>query len=94
MSQAYLKVAPCNVILSLSRKPEDALANTGRLYIAKNKFGPDKVILPCKINNSKGVFDVYDEHTEEGKVVNEQMKYGDELLKQRLSKVFQNMKEE
>lgn len=42
ISEAYNKVFPADLIITLSRKKEDKEANTGRLYIAKNRFGAER----------------------------------------------------
>ena len=43
-------------VLSLSRKVADKLAGTGRWHVIKNRFGPDGITLPSKMNTSNGQF--------------------------------------
>lgn len=90
---AYRKVAPANIILSLSRKLDDKLGDTGRLHIAKNKIGPDGVTLACKIQNEKGIFKVYDIETKESKQLTKEMENGNELVRKRLKNKFDEFME-
>lgn len=91
---AYRKVAPSNIILSLSRKLDDKLSDTGRLHIAKNKIGPDGITLACKIQNEKGIFKVYDTETKEGRELGQAMANGDKLVKERLRNKFNEFLED
>jgi replicative DNA helicase len=93
MAQAYAKVAPSNIILTLSRKIDDKLGNTGRMFIAKNKYGEDSITFPLKINHSKGIFDVMSSNTQEGKELTKKMSDGDALVKQRLKERFNQFKQ-
>jgi len=94
MAQAYAKVAPSNIILSLSRKIEDKLTGTGRLFVAKNKVGDDSIILPFSVDNSKGIMKIHTAETQEGKEITEQMKNGNESIKLRLRTKLEEFKKQ
>ena len=46
ISEAFSKCFVADFIFSLSRTNEDKVANTGRLFIAKNRNGPDGIVYP------------------------------------------------
>lgn len=58
VADAYAKCFRANFIATISRRPEDIQANTGRFFIGKNNLGRDKVVFPmymdtfgtCKID--------------------------------------------
>ena len=37
-------------IMSWSRKSKDKLNNTARCHVMKNRFGPDGITFPCKMD--------------------------------------------
>ena len=40
--------------MSVSRKVEDKIANTGRFHVIKNRFGVDGITFPASINTNTG----------------------------------------
>ena len=50
ISESYSKIMIADFVLSLSRKVTDKMAGTGRWHIIKNRFGPDGITLPSKMN--------------------------------------------
>jgi len=46
ISEAFSKCFVADFIFSLSRTIEDKTANTGRIFIAKNRNGPDGIVYP------------------------------------------------
>jgi replicative DNA helicase len=46
ISEAYSKVFPADFIMTLSRTKNDKVTNTGRIFVAKNRNGPDSLIFP------------------------------------------------
>ena len=46
ISEAFSKCFVADFIFSLSRTPQDKQANTGRVFIAKNRNGPDGLVFP------------------------------------------------
>lgn len=63
ISEAYSKATVCDLIITISRTPEDKMNNTGRLYIAKSRLGSDGIVLPFVLNTGANVrVDVLDSH--------------------------------
>ena len=84
ISESYSKVMIADFVLSLSRKVTDKIAGTGRWHIIKNRFGPDGLTLPSKMNMSNGQIHIYEETSVQGKDTNKQMQTGEELLRKSL----------
>lgn len=89
ISESYGKVMVADFVLSLSRKIQDKLAGTGRWHVIKNRFGPDGITLPSKMNTSNGQFNIYTDTSIGGKETQKQMDGGDELARQMLSRKYQ-----
>jgi hypothetical protein len=75
-------------VLSLSRKIEDKIAGTGRWHVIKNRFGPDGITFPSKMNMSNGQIDIYEESSVSGKDAQKQMDGGTEAMRKRLAKKY------
>lgn len=61
IAEAYSKATVCDLILTISRTPEDKMNGTGKLYIAKSRLGADGIVLPFKLNTKENIrVDVYD----------------------------------
>jgi len=58
MSEAFNKCFPADFIISISRTPEDKQANTGLMFVAKNRNGPDGFVLPMIIDTTKVYMEV------------------------------------
>jgi replicative DNA helicase len=84
ISESYSKVMIADFVLSLSRKLTDKIAGTGRWHIIKNRFGPDGITLPAKMNMSNGQINIYEETSVQGKDTNKQMQSGEDLLRKTL----------
>lgn len=55
IAESYAKATVCDLIITISRTPEDKMQNTGRLFIAKSRLGSDGIILPFIMNTGKNV---------------------------------------
>ena len=88
VAESYGKVMVADFILSLSRKVQDKLAGTGRWHVIKNRFGPDGITLPSKMNTSNGQFDIYTDTSIQGKDAKKQMENGNELARKMLAQKF------
>ena len=53
ISEAYSKCFVADFIFSVSRTIDDKNNDTGRLFVAKNRFGPDGIIYPAKMDLSR-----------------------------------------
>jgi len=67
IASSYGKVMVSDFLMSLSRKVEDKMSGTGRGHVIKNRFGPDGITLPCKINTNNGQFQFFEPQTAQGK---------------------------
>ena len=59
-------------IMSWSRKSKDKLNNTARAHIMKNRFGPDGITFPCKMDTNTGYIEVYDGTSPDGVIAQKQ----------------------
>jgi len=91
ISESYSKIMIADFVLSLSRKVTDKIAGTGRWHIIKNRFGPDGLTLPSKMNMSNGQIHIYEETSVEGKETKTSMQTGEELLKKSLSQKYKEI---
>jgi replicative DNA helicase len=92
IASSYGKVMVADFLMSLSRKVEDKMSGTGRGHVIKNRFGPDGVTLPCKINTNNGQFQFFEPQTSQGKETTKTMKTGENIMKQNLAQKFKDMK--
>lgn len=84
IASSFAKVMVADFIISLSRRVTDKIAGTGRFFIIKNRFGPDGLTLPSKINMSNGRMDIYEESSVQGKETKKDMDTGETLLRKSL----------
>lgn len=81
VADSYRKIMTGDAIFSLSRKTQDKIASTGRLYFIKNRFGPDGETFPIEFDTSTGTARVYDKDTPEGKAIMAKTKDAEEDIK-------------
>ena len=91
ISESYGKVMVADFVISLSRKVQDKLAGTGRWHVIKNRFGPDGITLPSKMNTSNGQIHIYADTSVQGKDAQKQMDNGEEYTRKMLSRKFQEI---
>jgi replicative DNA helicase len=91
IASSYGKVMVADFLMSLSRKVEDKLSGTGRGHVIKNRFGPDGITLPSKINTNNGQFQFFEPQTTQGKQTTQVMKTGEVLLKKNLAQKFRDL---
>ena len=92
ISEDYSKIMTADFVISLSRKIEDKLAGTGRWHVIKNRFGPDGITFPSKMNASNGMIEIYQENSLEGKETRTDMNNHNEFLRKMLKNKFEEMK--
>jgi archaellum biogenesis ATPase FlaH len=91
IASSYGKVMVADFLMSLSRKVEDKMSGTGRGHVIKNRFGPDGITLPSKINTNNGQFQFFEPQTVQGKQTTQVMKSGENILKQNLAQKFKDL---
>ena len=87
ISEAFNKCFVADFIFSLSRTPEDKLGNTGRMYIAKNRNGPDGIVYPLFMDTSNVCIKVLDPSSG-----NEEEGVSTKSQKQKLAEKYQKFK--
>ena len=88
IAESYAKIMTADFVMSLSRKIEDKVANTGRIHVIKNRFGPDGLTFPATMNTATGYIDVFDSGTTGGQTVQNKMNNGSEYVRKLLKKRY------
>ncbi len=88
VGDSYKKVQTADFIMSVSRKTKDKLSNTGRIHIVKNRFGPDGMTFPAKIDTFHGIMDVFAANSADGVIATKDSKNGENLEKKLLHKKY------
>ena len=91
ISESYGKVMVADFVLSLSRKVQDKLAGTGRWHVIKNRFGPDGITYPAKVNTNTGKMDIYESSSVGGKEQQQKIDNRDNLMKKMLANKYEDM---
>jgi replicative DNA helicase len=91
IASSFAKIMVADFIISLSRKVTDKIAGTGRFFVIKNRFGPDGITLPSRINMSNGRMEIFEETSVQGKATKKEMEAGDSLLKKSLLQKYQEI---
>jgi replicative DNA helicase len=88
IADSYAKVMNADFIMSISRKSKDKLNNTARFHIMKNRFGPDGITFPSKMDTNKGFIEVYDAGSSDGIIAKKQSADGEVVERQLLHKKY------
>ena len=88
IADSYAKVMNADLIISVSRKDTDKLNDTARFHVMKNRFGPDGLTFPAKMNTNKGIIEVYAANSSNGIITSKESKNGELLQKQLLHKKY------
>jgi hypothetical protein len=88
IADSYAKVMNADFIMSVSRKSKDKLNNTARFHIMKNRFGPDGITFPSKMDTNKGLIEVYDGNSTDGILTQKESASGVEAERQLLHKKY------
>ena len=91
VAESYAKVMTADFVLSLSRKIEDKIGNTGRFHVIKNRFGPDGLTYPAKINTNIGKIEIYESSSVQGKGVQHKINNRDNQTKAILSARYDDL---
>jgi hypothetical protein len=65
IAECYAKATVCDGIFTVSRTPEDKYNGTGRLFIAKSRFGQDGIVLPFILRTKESVRVALMDHDED-----------------------------
>jgi hypothetical protein len=65
ISEAFNKCFVADFIFSVSRTVDDKKTNSGRIFIAKNRNGPDGIVMPLYMDTSVVKMEVLEDIKEE-----------------------------
>jgi replicative DNA helicase len=88
IADSYAKVMNADFIMSISRKSKDKLNNTARFHIMKNRFGPDGITFPSKMDTNTGFIEVYDGNSSNGIITQKESANGEQMEKKLLHKKY------
>jgi len=88
IADSYAKVMNADFIMSWSRKSQDKINNTARAHVMKNRFGPDGITFPCKMDTNTGFIEVYDGNSSDGIMSTKASENGAVQVKKELHKKY------
>ena len=91
VSESYQKIMTADFVMSLSRKVEDKIGNTGRFHVIKNRFGPDGMTYPAKVNTNTGKMEIFESSSVGGKEQQGKIDNRDNLMKKMLANRYEDM---
>jgi len=91
VAEDYSKVMTADFVMSMSRKVEDKIANTGRFHVIKNRFGIDGVTYPSTINTNIGQAQIFEGSSQFGKDAQSKMNNSEEFLRKELANKYKDM---
>ena len=91
IAESYAKIMTADFVMSLSRKVEDKIGNTGRFHVIKNRFGPDGLTFPAKVNTNTGQMQIYEAAAIEGKQEQKKMDNKNEFVRKSLANKYKDM---
>ena len=95
ISEAFNKCFVSDFIFTISRTIEDKTTNEGRIFVAKNRNGPDGIVFPIFMETSNVKIEVYSSRNETpSQLAENSAKKQAERLKERYRKFKQNKKKE
>ena len=91
ISEAFSKCFVADFVFTLSRTAEDKEANSGRFFVAKNRFGPDGLVYPIDMDTSKVYIRTHDK-TSMSTIMNKNKPAKDqrELLREKYKQLMGN----
>jgi len=92
VADSFKKVMTADFILSISRRKEDKALNTARMYVMKNRFGPDGLTFPAHFDASNGDIKVYDNSSAEGALLLSKMRSVEDTNRERLKNIWDRNK--
>jgi replicative DNA helicase len=94
ISEAFNKCFPADFILSISRTIKDKNTNEGRIFIAKNRNGPDGMIFPIFMDTSNVKIKVLQQSPDTASdLIENAMKSQEQLLKDKYAKLMKAKRE-
>ena len=94
VSESYQKEMTADFVMSISRKVEDKIGNTGRFHVITNRFGPDGITYPAKVNTNTGKMEIYESSSVGGQEQQQKIDNRDNLMKKMLSNRYDDLMNE
>ena len=91
VAEDYSKVMTADFVMSMSRKVEDKIANTGR-FQSKTDLELMVVTYPSTINTNTGYLNIYEASSKAGKETQTKMNNHDEFLRKTIGQKYQDYK--
>jgi len=91
ISEAFSKCFVADFIYTVSRTADDKTSNSGRVYVAKNRNGPDGLVYPIFMDTSNVKIRVLPPSDEEAEEVS--VKSQADVLKEKYKKFRQQQRE-
>jgi replicative DNA helicase len=88
VADSYAKVMNADFIMSISRKSKDKLNNTARFHVMKNRFGPDGLTFPSKMDTNIGSIEVFEASSSDGILTSKESNDGAVMEKKLLHKKY------
>ena len=88
IADSYAKVMNADFIMSISRKAKDKLNNTARFHVMKNRFGPDGLTFPSKMDTNIGSIEVFEASSSDGILTSKESNDGAVMEKKLLHKKY------
>ncbi len=88
ISNSFAKLFVVDFLLTVSRRPRDKEENTARFFVSKSRLSIDGISYPAKFDTSKGIIELYDERTDDGKRTEIEMSNQHTYQKRILSSVY------
>tara|TARA_R110000796_G_scaffold197636_3_gene313955 strand:+ start:2373 stop:3746 length:1374 start_codon:yes stop_codon:yes gene_type:complete len=94
ISEAFSKCFVADFIFTLSRTTEDKNNNSGRFFVAKNRFGPDGLIYPINMDTSNVKISVEQNSVDPSAVGKNAAKEQKDMLRQKYKELQKELKGE
>jgi replicative DNA helicase len=94
ISEAFSKCFVADFIFTLSRTTEDKNNNSGRFFVAKNRFGPDGLIYPVEMDTSNVKISVEQNSIDPSAVGKNAAKEQKDMLRQKYKELQKELKGE
>jgi len=69
VADSYKKIFTSDCVLTLSRNIDDKAAKIARMFLSKNRYGPDGILFPAKMDVDHGIIDLFAEESVAGKAI-------------------------
>ena len=90
IAESYAKAMIADFVVTMSRRLQDKLANTGRFFIAKNRYGQDGLILPILINTETSKIEVLKSNSLQDSILEVSNNSNSDNLSERLAERYRN----